>query len=1090
MNQCKQLASSTTIFSVLSTLILLSSSCSKDESKQQQLTPPPIVKETADQSCTDFDPNSIFGKMTQSLSGIFSTRPQNTDRLMAVIKLKTPALLTTSKIVNGVRTIDFAQLKKINDEQQEAISVLKKLSANVCTMYRYKMVLNAISVVAPIEVLEKLSTVGVVASWESSGSFERPRDMAEGLNVQTAVISERNSLKFVGAEKLHQMGISGQGMKIGILDTGIDFTHKMFGGVGTVEGYKAVDPSKLAAGYPSLKVVGGVDLVGTDYNSGSADYSNHIPKPDLNPIDEAGHGTHVAGTVAGVGDGVTSYDGMAKDASLFAIKVFGANGSTSDIVVIAGLEFSADPNGDGDLSDQLDVVNLSLGSGYGNPKILYAEAIKNLVLGGTVAVISAGNSGNKDYIVGAPGTATESLSVAASVDNGDHNWKYNSSEIILPTGSINVEAIEAATTIPVQSTNVVGDLVYMGVADVDFTQEQMDALKGKVAFIDRGVVSFNDKVKRAVMGGAIGVLVANNREEAPFKMGTTDKFNIPAIMITLDIGNKIKEAMKTSPVQIKFNSAVKIEKPELIDTLTDFSSKGPRSMDGYLKPEISAPGSEIISAEVGGGAAVVKMSGTSMAAPHMAGLMALIKQSMVQRGLNLTALELKNIAMGTAKTISENGKRYLISRQGSGRIQADVAAQAVMVASEPSISFGEISVESKKTVSSALQIKNLTKSDLKLSVVFDGNEFITMSAMADVVLKSESDLSLNFLFHLDATLMNDEYIREMDGWIKFMDGTTEVYRVPVLAIAHKLSAISSQSFIAQSGRADSAGAAASLLLANGNQNPGDALLFNLLATDERKPLSSVSMNADCDLQSVGYKIISKENEKNQIVQYIQFGIKIYKPVTTWHSCDVSILIDADGDGIAEQELLGSQLSNISGQTSAEFASTLLDATLARKIRKEFEENIEKVKENPIAVAALKDVENYNDAIIDQQSMMIYNNSNVVVVEAELKNLVTNQRGELQVQVVITHNEQSTVQMDDYLFDSDKKALKISVNPKDQPFINLPELLSFAADEIKTVTMTLGESEGSLLILYPLNRFTFADNIIDAGSEVLKPSYLK
>jgi minor extracellular serine protease Vpr len=83
-----------------------------------------------------------------------------------------------------------------------------------------------------------------------------------------------------------------------------------------------------------------------------------------------------------------------------------------------------------DLRDQLDIVNLSLGSGYGNPKILYAEAVKNLVQGGTVAVISAGNSGNVDYIVGAPGTSTEALSVAASIDNGDHNWKYDASEIV------------------------------------------------------------------------------------------------------------------------------------------------------------------------------------------------------------------------------------------------------------------------------------------------------------------------------------------------------------------------------------------------------------------------------------------------------------------------------------------------------------------------------------------------------------------------------------------------------------------------------------------------------------------------------------
>ena len=113
--------------------------------------------------------------MFGGISGIISKRPQNSDRLMAVIKLKTPALLSTAKIINGVRTIDQDQLKQINSEQEIAITELKKLSANVCTMYRYKMVLNAVSVVAPLSVLEKLSAIGVVASWEGSGTFERPR---------------------------------------------------------------------------------------------------------------------------------------------------------------------------------------------------------------------------------------------------------------------------------------------------------------------------------------------------------------------------------------------------------------------------------------------------------------------------------------------------------------------------------------------------------------------------------------------------------------------------------------------------------------------------------------------------------------------------------------------------------------------------------------------------------------------------------------------------------------------------------------------------------------------------------------------------
>ena len=93
----------------------------------------------------------------------------------------------------------------------------------------------------------------------------------------------------------------------------------------------------------------------------------------MNPLDEAGHGSHVAGTIAGHGDGVNTYDGVAPAADLYAIKVFGAKGSTSDEIVIAALEYAIDPSGDLSFDKQMDVVNLSLGSDHGNPHIMYTK---------------------------------------------------------------------------------------------------------------------------------------------------------------------------------------------------------------------------------------------------------------------------------------------------------------------------------------------------------------------------------------------------------------------------------------------------------------------------------------------------------------------------------------------------------------------------------------------------------------------------------------------------------------------------------------------------------------------------------------------
>ena len=1026
--------------------------------------------------------------LLQDSQNIISTRPQNQTHVMALVKLQTPSLLETSAKEEGVTVVDNDQAAKITSEQEKAVADMKALDKDVQVIYKYRYVLNAVSVLAPIAVLEKLKAVGTIASWEGVGTFARPITFqTDALTAATKTLTERNSSKFIGAEKLNLSGLTGKGIKVGVLDTGIDYTHSMFKGVGTAEAYKAIDPAKEALGFPSEKIRGGVDLVGTTYDSASPDFFHRVPKPDLNPLDEGGHGTHVAGTVAGIGDNVTSYNGMAPDADLYAIKVFGADGSTSDMVVIAGLEYAADPNGDGDLRDQLDIVNLSLGSGYGNPKILYAEAVKNLAKGGTVSVISAGNSGAKDYIVGAPGTSTEALSVAASIDDGDHNWHFTASVVKAGAEELSVETIEAASTQKVQDGDVVGALVHIGNAAQELTEEQIAAVKGNVALIDRGVVTFNDKVKRAAAAGAIGVVVANNQEGAAFTMGTTDKFDIPAIMVTKEVGAKVKAALAAGQgASIQFKTEKTIEKPELIDTLTGFSSKGPRSIDGFLKPEISAPGSDIISAAMGKGSEMVKLSGTSMAAPHMAGVLALVKQSFKNREIEVSALDLKHVAMGTSKTIGDTAGRYPVTRQGSGRVQADVAALSDLIAEEPSVSFGEINIEAKKAVKSVLHLKNVGAEDKAVQISFEGNEFVTLTNAQAVTLKAGASTAVKLSFVLDATKMKDAYVREMDGWVLVKADGKELYRVPVLAVAHKLSAITSKGLTVQSSKLDAEGAAVELALKNESVNAGEALLFNLVAKDERKPLSPSFMNADCDLQAVGYRIVEKDTDEGK-AQFVEFGVKVYKPMTTWNSCDISVLVDSDKDGVVEQEILGANTAVIPNFGSEIFASTLIDTVKAKEIRKAFEAKIEASKNDPEALQKLKDEEKYNDAVVDQQDLTVYNNSTVVIVQARIDQLKLDSKNQLNFKVVVTHNEQASVQMDDNL--ANEKSFSVSMNADDQSFVGLGEAQAVNAGAAATVELTKGRSNNDLLVLLPQNKVSFSDALNDLQLLILKPEFV-
>jgi minor extracellular serine protease Vpr len=1023
---------------------------------------------------------------------IVSTRGSDEDQFFALIKLKTPALLEKSSRTNGFTRVNAKLRSQIEAEQTEAIAHLKKLDPSVQVVYRYKMVLNGLAVVGPRTIFDHLPTVGLVTKWEKVGNFERSVIQADEINgTITSNLNSRNSSKFIGAEQLNRLGITGKGIKVGVLDTGIDYTHAMFGGAGTAEAFKNVNPSALNPGFPTTKVVGGVDLVGTSYSAGGPEFEQTIPKPDLNPIDEATHGTHVAGTIAGIGDNnVTSYNGMAPEASLYAIKVFGENGSTSDMVVIAGLEFAADPNGDGVLDDQLDVVNLSLGSSYGTPKLLYAEAIKNLVNGGTSAVISAGNSGNVDYIVGSPGATTEALSVASSYDDTEHNWIFMSSKIKIDAESIYVEALEGATTKPIEEAPVAGEFYYIGVADKDLTDDQVAVLTGKVALIDRGVVNFNDKIKRASAGGAIGVVVANNAPGAPILMGTTDKFSIPAIMVTQDVGNKIKAALKagTAPVSIEFLGDKNIEKPEMIDTISSFSSKGPRSIDGFLKPEITAPGSNIISALSGSGDKIVQMSGTSMAAPHMTGVMALLKQGIKQRGLDLSALELKNIAMGNAKTISVSGKVYPVTRQGAGRVEAsEKMINTPIVADVPSLAFGEVGVATKKNFKTKVNFKNISGQALPVSFVFEGHAGIKFAPIVDQTLAVSDSQSVEFSFQMDASLAKKE-VEEFGGLVKVIMGGQEVYRLPVLAVVHKISdiAVSTTSVPAFASKK------MTVILQNKTPNKGEALFFNALAIDSRKavPVDGKNIfNTDCDLQSAGYRMVTKENEDGSLSQMIQFAVKSYKPMSTWIYCDVSILFDADGDGTFDQELVGTDLSSIPGQTVKQNASILLDATMAREIRKLYESQLKAAQGDPKQLEALAEAEDYTPAIQDVQDVAFYANSTLAVLQADVSALGKDKKNNLNFKILTTYYAGSSSEFDDYLQKGKtvQGSYVISSDEVNHPFYGFQDnVMNSILDpfSLHSFVFQKGKKAGELIGYYPQNDFSLSETNQDKQQQVI------
>src|SRR4051794_3830076 len=243
-----------------------------------------------------------------------------------------------------------------------------------------------------------------------------------------------SSVALVGAPQVWAQagGRRGDGVRLGIIDTGVDYLHVDLGGAGV---YSRTNFTTSDVPW-NAKVVGGIDLAGDDYDAGSSSASKRTPHPDPDPFDCEGHGTHVAGIAAGRGvksDGSAftgpygaTLDanafrvgpGVAPGAQVYAIRVFGCTGST--LLIPQALDWALDPNGDGNLSDHLDVVNMSIGSSFGaNGDAVALAAADNAARAGIIVVASAGNSGDVHMITGSPAAAARVISVASSVDNSD-----------------------------------------------------------------------------------------------------------------------------------------------------------------------------------------------------------------------------------------------------------------------------------------------------------------------------------------------------------------------------------------------------------------------------------------------------------------------------------------------------------------------------------------------------------------------------------------------------------------------------------------------------------------------------------------------
>lgn len=572
-------------------------------------------------------------------------------------------------------------------EQVTAASEVERRAGRV--LKRYSTLNNALFVEVPTAELPALRTLPGVKSVQAERHYER---------------CVSTSVPFIAAAQAWNPaagGFTGQGLKIAILDSGIDYNHADFGGVGTVAAYMDNDPTIIEPdSFPTAKVVGGTDFVGDDYDSRGENGSS-TPEPDPDPLDPAanGHGTHVAGIAAGRGvtklgktfkgpytSSLPAADfeigpGVAPEASLYALKVFGSGGATSSSILVNALNWAADPDDDGDTSDHLDVVNLSLGSPFGedNRVDIEADAINRLARLGVVAAVAAGNSGNTAYIVSSPGTAARGITTANSYDDGFELTaiRVNSPEAV--AGELGM--VEGSFTPTLASRGpITAQVVASDPIDACGTIHNTAQLNGKIALINRGSCFFVDKIRAVQDAGAIGVIMVNNVEGPPISMGgsgDTSDIDIPGVMITRADGERLR-AHVNAGLSVTLINGVRLRQPELANNLNEGSSRGPTLGSGSLKPDLAAPGSSIHSAFAGAGFAGVGQSGTSMSTPHAAGAAALVRQAHPSWSVEDIKAALMNTAAGPIHDTA--GAAYPESRGGSGQLNVAGAVRTQVIA--------------------------------------------------------------------------------------------------------------------------------------------------------------------------------------------------------------------------------------------------------------------------------------------------------------------------------------------------------------------------------------------------------------------------
>lgn len=763
-----------------------------------------------------------------------------------------------------------------------------------------------------------------------------------------------------------QAGNLGEGVTVGIIDTGIDYTHADFGGAGTVAAWDAAHADSAGAWTPTAKVVGGYDFVGDVYDADpDADDYQPVPHPDSNPLGCNNHGTHVAGIVGGYGvnaDGSTftgDYGsltsdalyamkvapGMAPGASLYALKVFGCEGSTD--VVIPALDWSLDPNGDGDFSDHLDIVNLSLGSDYAPADDPENAVVDQLAKHGVLPVIAMGNAGDLTDAGGSPGNATRSVAVASTVD--EYQLR-DGLKVDAPADVAGIAAGQFSIAYPwADSAPVSADVVASPADNPDgcaaYSPADAALIAGKVVWQywdDNDATRACGSAARganAAAAGAVGAIFDSTLDV--FAAGITGDPTIPIIQLPKAESDRLRPALEAGTLHVTFDgtlaATVKTNTPAITDTVSSFSSRGTHGTVGVVKPDLAAPGDTIASAGLGSGSGVLVESGTSMATPNVAGIAALVTKAHPRWSTEQLKADLMNTAGHDVYSgDGQTGPIYGPNRVGAGRVDAlaavtnDVLVYDLDVKGAVSASFGVVPVSIDKRSQSftrTLAVENTSRSSKTFSLSYDaitaqpGVTYTvsprTLTVKAGKTAKVTVTLTVvpsKLTKTLDPTMSLDSgigvprsYVSDSSGRVLVKERGKTALRVPVYGAVKPTSDTSTKAVTV--GKGSSATTALSISGKGFDQGSGNEEFASLVSVLQLGATSG-KLRQCRGTQTSGCTLFGSQDSGD--LRYVGAGTAsgyLYFGINTWGQWAVNgaaewpeILFDTTGDGVPDFDL--------------------------------------------------------------------------------------------------------------------------------------------------------------------------------------------